>query len=84
MRKPTMWFPNRFDTNRAVQAQKMARDWKFWIEKVDQFYYPCSKNKVNCEAVLLLCFRVMQIVCFLMWCVRFGFSQNFLSVLQEM
>ena len=24
--KPTMWFPNRSDTNRAVQAQKMARD----------------------------------------------------------
>ena len=28
---PTMWFPNRPDTNRAVQAQKMARDLKFWI-----------------------------------------------------
>ena len=25
MRKPTMWFMNRPDTNRAVQAQKMAR-----------------------------------------------------------
>ena len=23
--KPTMWFPNRSDTNRAVQAQKRAR-----------------------------------------------------------
>ena len=23
-----MWFPNRSDINRAVQAQKMARDWK--------------------------------------------------------
>ena len=29
MRKPTMWFPKRSDTNRAVQAQKMVRDWKF-------------------------------------------------------
>ena len=29
MRKPTMWFPNRPDTNRAVQAQKMVRGWKF-------------------------------------------------------
>ena len=28
---PTMWFPNRSDTNRAVQALKMARDWKFFI-----------------------------------------------------
>ena len=25
MRKPAMWFPNRSDTNRAVQAQQMAR-----------------------------------------------------------
>ena len=24
-----MWFPNRSDTNRPVQSQKMARDWKF-------------------------------------------------------
>ena len=28
-RKPTTWFLNRCDTNRAVQAQKMARGWKF-------------------------------------------------------
>ena len=28
--KPTMWFPNRSDTNRAVQAQKRARSLKFW------------------------------------------------------
>ena len=27
MRKPTMWFPNRSDTNRAVQAQKTR-----WLE----------------------------------------------------
>ena len=37
MGKQTMWFPNRSDTNQAVQAQKtvqaqkMARGWKFWI-----------------------------------------------------
>ena len=30
-RKPTMWFPNMSGTDRAVQSQKMARDWKFWI-----------------------------------------------------
>ena len=29
MRKSTMWFRNRADTNQAVQAQKMARGWKF-------------------------------------------------------
>ena len=31
MRKLTMWSPNRSDTNRAVHAKKMARDWKFLI-----------------------------------------------------
>ena len=34
--KPTMWFPNRSDSNRAVQAQKMAGDWKFWVWKVEE------------------------------------------------
>ena len=29
--KPTMWFPNRSDTNQAVQAQKQARSLKFRI-----------------------------------------------------
>ena len=27
----SLWFSNRSDTNRAVQAQKIARGWKFWI-----------------------------------------------------
>ena len=29
--KPTIWFPTRSDTNRAVQLQKRARILKFWI-----------------------------------------------------
>ena len=29
--KPTMWFLNRSDTNRPVQAQKIARSLKFRI-----------------------------------------------------
>ena len=29
--KPTMWFPNRSDINRAVQAPKTATGWNFWI-----------------------------------------------------
>ena len=29
--KPTMWFPNRSDTNRPVQAQKTARSMEFRI-----------------------------------------------------
>ena len=31
LRKQTMWFSNRFDTNQVVQARKMARGWKFGI-----------------------------------------------------
>ena len=36
IRKPTMWFLNRSDTNQAVQAQKMVRGLKFWIKKVEE------------------------------------------------
>ena len=48
-------FPTRFDTNRPVQLQKMAR-----VE--DELLYPCSENKgadqlrSYCEADLHLCF----------------------------
>ena len=65
-----MSFPNRPDTNRAVQAQKMARDWKFWIKKVEELYYPCSENKgadrlrSYCEADLRLCFRLCRLLVF--------------------
>ena len=45
--KPTMWFPNRFDTNWPVQAQKRARSLKFRIFKKveEELYYPISENK---------------------------------------
>ena len=71
MRKPTMWFLTRSDTNRAVQAQKMARSWKFWIKKVDELYNPCSENKGAdqlrscCECDLCLCFRIYKMLVFL-------------------
>ena len=45
MRKPTMWFLNRSDINRAVQAQKMAEGWKFWIKKIEESYYGVQKTK---------------------------------------
>ena len=32
MRKLTMWFLNRSDTNQAVQSPKQTRSWKFWIK----------------------------------------------------
>ena len=65
-----MWFPNRFDTNRAVQALRMARNWKFWILKVEELYYPCSENKgadqlrSYCEADLHLCFGICKLLVF--------------------
>ena len=68
--KPTMWFPNRFDTNRAVQSQKMPRGWKFWIQKVEELCYPCSENKGADqlrgyrEADLRLCFRICTLLVF--------------------
>ena len=40
-----MWFPNRSDTNRAVQAQKQARSLKFWSYVEEELYYPSSENK---------------------------------------
>ena len=43
--KPTMLSPNRSDTNQAVQAQKMARGWKFCMLKVEELYYPVAKTK---------------------------------------
>ena len=61
-----MWFPNRFDTSRPVQAQKMVRGRKFWIQKVAQFHYPYSENKgadqlrSDWEADLNLCFRIFD------------------------
>ena len=44
VREKTNNLGSRSDTNRAVQSQKMARGWEFWIEKVEVLYYPCSKN----------------------------------------
>ena len=67
MRKPTIWVPTRSDTNCAVQAQKQARGWKFWILEEAVLYYPCSENKgadqlhSYCKADLRLCFRICKL-----------------------
>ena len=61
MRKPTMWFPNRSDTNRPVQLQKPARSLKFRILKEEAgLYYLCSENKptkalISCAVTFLFC-----------------------------
>ena len=68
--KPTMWFPNRSDTNRPVQAQKRARCLKFRIEVEEELYYPSSENKGADqlrgyrEAGLRLCFRICKLLVF--------------------
>ena len=70
MRKPTIWVPTRSDTNRAVQSQKMVRGLKFWIQKVEELYHPCSENKgadqlrSYFEADLRLCFRLCRLLVF--------------------
>ena len=45
MRKPTFWYPTWSDTNQAVQLQKLARDLKYQIHKVEGLNYLCSENK---------------------------------------
>ena len=70
MRKLTFWFPTWSDTNQAVQLQKMARDLKFWIMKVEGLSYLCSENKGADqlrgyrEADLRLCFRKCKMLVF--------------------
>ena len=68
--KPTMWFPNRSDTNQAVQSQKQARSLKFRIEVEEELYYPSSENKGadqlrgDREADLRLYFRLCRLLVF--------------------
>ena len=68
--KQTMWFKNRSDTNWPVQAQKQARNLKFWIYKVEELYFPCSENKGADqlrgyrEADLRLCFCICRLFVF--------------------
>ena len=65
-----MWFTTRSNINKALQAQKMARGWKFWIQKVKELHYLCSENKGadqprgNREADLRLCFRICRLLVF--------------------
>ena len=66
----SFWFPTWSKTNQAVQLQKMARDLKFRIRKVEGLYYLCSENKGDDqlrgyrEADLHLCFRICKTLVF--------------------
>ena len=70
MGKPTIWFPNRSDTNRSVKAQKRAKSLKFRIKVEEELYYASSENKgadqlrSYCEADLRLCFRLSRLLVF--------------------
>ena len=70
MRKPKFWFPTWSDINQAVQLQKMTRDLKFQIYKVEGLFYLCSKNKGADqlrryrEADLRICFRICKMFVF--------------------
>ena len=55
-----MWFPNRSETNRPVQAQKRARSLKFRIKVEEELYYPSSKNK---GADQLRGYRAAKLIC---------------------
>ena len=69
MRKLTMWFLKRYDTNRAVQPQKTARSLKFRTQE-EGLYFPSSENKGADqlrgyrEADLRLCFRLCNLLVF--------------------
>ena len=67
MGKSKMRFPKRSDTNRGVQAQTMAGDWKFWILKnrgiVSVYVVAKTMALISfavCEADLRLCFRICE------------------------
>ena len=67
---PTMWLPNRSDTNWPVQTQIRARSLKFWTLVEEELYYPSSENKGADqlrgyrEADLRLCFRLCRLLVF--------------------
>ena len=71
MRKPTIWFLNWSNTNRAVQAQKQARNLKFcFFDEEKGLYYLCSENngadqlRSYWEADLRLCFHICRLLVF--------------------
>ena len=64
--KPTMWFPNRFDTNRPVQLQKQFISLKFWSYVEEELYYRNRKMKFIevAKTKALICFAVTaKLIC---------------------
>ena len=69
--KQTMWFPNRSDTNRAVQAQERARSLKrnctIRVAKTKALISFAVTAKLICAFV----FAYMQIAGFPMWRLKY-------------
>ena len=47
MRKPTMWFPNWSDTNRAMQAKKIARSLRFFNKRNGTIHVAKAKALIS-------------------------------------
>ena len=66
MEKQTTWFPNRFDTNRPVQAQKMARGSNFGFRKNRNCATLVAKTKALITAKLIYAFVFAYADCWFM------------------
>ena len=67
MRKPTMWFLDRPDTNGAVQSQKQARGWKFWIKKVKEHSENKGADQLGSSHMQNVGFLMAWLICLTLW-----------------
>ena len=80
MRKPTMWFPNRSETNRAVQAHMARAAGSFGLRKLEELFNPFRENKaadqlrIYCEDDLRLWFRICRLFVFFTRRLIYGFN----------
>ena len=71
VRKPTMWLPNRSDTNQALKSQKQARRLEFRIKKEEEEYFCVAKTKA------LISFAVtVKLICVFVFAYANWFSQE--------
>ena len=63
MRKPTMLFLTRSDTNQAVQLMEMARGLNVCIEEVEVLYYPSSENYKGADQLRTYRLLMIRLIC---------------------
>ena len=65
MKKPSMLFLTRSNTNQSIQSMKQARSLNFWVLEKEGLYYLCSETKTLISAVtaLLICAFVFANAC---------------------